>query len=116
MVNIGQSKDFQLWFDKLNFKEQAQVAARLERIKSNINLIIGGHKNEHNVSEALLQCLIEDDTESFIEILDSYLRVNRSLVAKRTDLSRSTVSLALSPRGNPTLKTIAKIVSESMRK
>lgn len=73
-------------------------------------------KNQHNVSEALLQCLIEDDTEAFIEILDSYLRVNRSQVAKKTDLSRSTVSLALSPKGNPTLKTIAKIVSEAVRK
>ena len=33
-------------------------------------------KNKKKVAEALLQCLIENDTESYMEILDSYLRVN----------------------------------------
>ena len=73
-------------------------------------------KNQKKVAEALFQCLMENDTEAYIEILDSYLRVNRSQVAKNTDLSRSTVSLALSKKGNPTLKTIAQIVHESVRR
>ena len=68
-----------------------------------------------NVGEALLQCLLENDTESFIEILDSYLRVNRSYISK-TGIARSTVQQALSKKGNPTLRTIAKIVHESARK
>ena len=33
-------------------------------------------ENENDVAAALLQCLIDNDSESFMEILDSYLRVN----------------------------------------
>ncbi len=62
------------------------------------------------VGEALLQCLIDNDTEAFMEILDSYLRVNKKRVAKNANLTRSTVQSAFSKNGNPTLKTIAKIV------
>lgn len=71
-------------------------------------------KNEKNVAEALLQCLIENDTDGYMDILESYLHVNRSQVSRNTNLSRSTVSSAFSKRGNPTLKTVAKIVHESM--
>lgn len=73
-------------------------------------------KKDKEVAAALFQCLIENDTEAFMEILDSYLRVNRSHVASNSGLSRSTVSLALSKRGNPTLKTIAKIIHESVHR
>ena len=38
----------------------------------------------------------------------------RSEIAKRSKLPRSTISLAFSRRGNPTLKTIAKIVHEAV--
>ena len=68
------------------------------------------------VSMALLECLIDNDTEAFIEILDSYLRVNRLHVAKNAKMSRSTVQQAFSKTGNPTLKTLAKIVHESSLK
>ena len=71
-------------------------------------------KDHQVIAEALLQCLIENDTEAFMEILDSYLRVNRTQVAENANLPRSTVSLAFSKRGNPTLKTIAKIVHEAV--
>ncbi len=67
-------------------------------------------KNHAKVGEALLECLIANDTEAFIEILDAYLKVNRSGVAKKAKLARSTVQQMFSKRGNPTLKTIAKIV------
>ena len=68
------------------------------------------------VGTALLECLIENDTEGFIEILDSYLRVNKLQVAKDANLSRSTVQQAFSKNGNPTLKTLAKIVHEAALK
>jgi DNA-binding phage protein len=61
-----------------------------------------------------LESLLQNDTEAFIEILDAYLKVNRSRVAKKTRLSRSTVQQALSKNGNPTLKTIARIAHESV--
>jgi DNA-binding phage protein len=65
------------------------------------------------VGAALLECLIDNDTETFIEILESFLRINKLQTAKKANISRSTVQLALSKSGNPTLKTLAKIVHES---
>lgn len=67
----------------------------------------------HKVVSALLECLIDNDTETFIEILDTYLRVNRLQVAQKANIARSTVQQALSKSGNPTLKILAKIVHEA---
>lgn len=69
--------------------------------------------DSEKVGAALLECLIDNDPETFIEILDSYLRVNRLQVARSAKMSRSTVQQAFSKDGNPTLKTLAKIVHES---
>jgi len=71
-------------------------------------------KDSDKVGAALFECLLENDTEAFIEILDGYLQVNRAQVAKKARMSRSTVQQALSKKGNPTLKTIARIVHESI--
>jgi DNA-binding phage protein len=68
------------------------------------------------VGAALLQCLIDNDTETYIEILESYLRMNKLQVAKKAKMPRSTVQLAFSKSGNPTLKTLAKIVHEASLK
>ena|SRR5437868_5309082 len=68
------------------------------------------------VGEALLQCLIDNDTATYIEILESYLRMNKLQVAKKAKMPRSTVQLAFSKSGNPTLKTLAKIVHEASLK
>lgn len=67
-------------------------------------------KDRAKVGAALFECLIANDTGTFIEILDEYLKVNRSYVAKQANLGRSTVQEVFSKKGNPTLKTIAKIV------
>ena len=71
-------------------------------------------KNRKEVAIALFLCLEENDPESFIEILDAYLDVNRSEIAERASLSRTTVQNAFSKRGNPTLRTIAQIVHEAV--
>lgn len=120
---------------RLTWKEQGQVNARLERktfkkrgfslddmpaLKANKKAKLRRHtpsqffKDFDKVGTALLESLIENDTEAFIEILDAYLKVNRAQVAKKAKMSRSTVQHALSKRGNPTLKTIARIVHESV--
>lgn len=70
-------------------------------------------KNKNEVAKALLECLIENDTETFMEILDSYLAINRTQIAQKTELTRATVTQAFSKKGNPTLKTIAKIVHKA---
>lgn len=71
-------------------------------------------KDFDKVGTALLESLVQNDPEAFIEILDAYLKVNRAQTAKKAKMSRSTVQHALSKKGNPTLKTIAKIVHESV--
>ena len=71
-------------------------------------------KSHENVAEALLQSLEENDAGAFLEILDAYLRVNRTKVAKEANISRTTVQNALSRKGNPTIRTIAKIVHRAI--
>ena len=67
-------------------------------------------KDQAKIGTAFLQCLIENDTEAFIEILDTYLIVNCSRVTRNAQIGRSTVQGVFSKKGNPRLKTIAKIV------
>lgn len=71
-------------------------------------------RNKNEVAKALLECLIDNDTEAYMEILDAYLCVNRTQVAHKTKLTRATITQAFSKKGNPTLRTIAKIVHESV--
>jgi DNA-binding phage protein len=71
-------------------------------------------KDHKKVALALFECLIDNDVEGFMEILDAYLRVNRRRVAKGAKLARSTVQLAFSGKGNPTIKTLAKIVHDAV--
>lgn len=85
--------------------------SRLEELKPREHF-----KDRKKIAEALFQCLVENDTEAFIEILDAYLDVNKSRVVQKTKISRSTVKVALSKKGNPTLKTIAHIVHATMNK
>jgi probable addiction module antidote protein len=71
-------------------------------------------KSHKKVAEALLQSLEDNDAGAFLEILDAYLQVNRTQVAHETLLSRTTVQKALSKTGNPTIRTIAKIVHQAV--
>lgn len=71
-------------------------------------------RNKKDVALALFQCLEDNDPESFVEILETYLEVNKAEIAKKTNLSRSTVQNAFSNRGNPTIRTIAQIVHKAV--
>ena len=71
-------------------------------------------KNRKKVSFALLKCLDKNGPESFTEILDAYLEVNHREIARKTNLSRTTVQNAFSHKGNPTIRTIAQIVHEAV--
>lgn len=62
---------------------------------------------------AIMQCLIENDTEGVMEIIESYLyAVNKTQFLKRANLPRST-TYNLFKRRNPTIKTLAKFMSAS---
>ena len=71
-------------------------------------------KSHEKVALALLTSLEEGDHEAFLEILDIYLKANRTKIAKQADMSRTTVQNALTKKGNPTIRTIAKIVHEAV--
>src|ERR1700678_171337 len=70
-------------------------------------------KSHEKVALALLTSLEEGDPGTFLEILNVYLSANRTKISKETKLSRTTIQKALSKNGNPTIGTIAKIVSQA---
>jgi probable addiction module antidote protein len=70
-------------------------------------------QNRDTIGKALLECLIDNEPKHFMEILESFVRVNKRCIAREAAISRATVHNAFSKRGNPTLKTIAKIVHQA---
>lgn len=62
---------------------------------------------------AVMQCLMENDTDGALEIIESYLyAVDRTQFLKDAKISRST-AYNVFKRRNPTIKTIAKIMHAS---
>ena len=69
--------------------------------------------NPENIGRAILECLENNDPEGVMEVIKIYLEtVNKSNLAKGSHLARSTLYDSLK-RKNPTVKTLAKIVSSS---
>ncbi len=63
------------------------------------------------VYDALIQSLRDGDAQAFKEILAAYLRVtNKEKFSARSNIPKRTLFRILSPKGNPTLESIAKIV------
>lgn len=80
--------------------------ARVRKVSSASRL-----KDEELVFRAFWQCLVEQDIESFKEILGSHLEaVNKESFAKKSRTSRRTLHRILSPEGNPTLKNISSVI------
>lgn len=70
-------------------------------------------KNPEIVARALWQCLVENDTEAFKEILRSHLEViNKDELARKAGIPRRTLFRMLSPEGNPTLDNLGKIIHQ----
>ncbi len=62
---------------------------------------------------AIWECLKNGDSEGVIEIIETYLEaVNKSYIAKKASVARSTVYQSLKG-GNPTIKTLAKLIHAS---
>src|SRR5690349_1593379 len=65
--------------------------------------------DEELISRAIWECLKEGDSEGMIEVIGIYLEaVNKTHIAKKASVARSTI-YALKG-GNPTVKTLAKVV------
>ncbi len=69
--------------------------------------------NKHLIANALWECLVQNDTEGFKEILKTHLElINKEQFSEKSGLSRRTLFRILSPEGNPTLENIGKIIHE----
>ena len=68
-------------------------------------------KDKKYVKEALFDCLLHDDLESFKEILRAHFEiVNKNQIIKKTGISKRTLYRSLSQTGNPIFKNISKLL------
>jgi DNA-binding phage protein len=69
----------------------------------------------NRMGAAIMECLLNNDTEGVLEILEGYLyAVNRTQFLKEAHVPRSTL-YNFFKRRNPTIKTLAKILHASAR-
>ncbi len=67
--------------------------------------------DEKSLAQALFLCLKDEDLESFKEILSAHLDAKvKTRLAKENGLSTRTMFEALSKEGNPSLKTLSKLI------
>jgi len=68
-------------------------------------------QDQELIFRALWECLIEEDLQSFKEILRAHLdAVNKLQLSRKLTPSRRTLHRILSPEGNPTLKNISSVL------
>lgn len=67
--------------------------------------------DEHTVGLAILECLQNNDPEGVIDVIKIYLNaLNKAKLIEKADIPKSTLYYSLKNK-NPTLKTLAKVVS-----
>jgi len=68
--------------------------------------------DENLIRNAIWECLVNNDSNGVMDVLDAYIEAisNKEVLCKKMDLSRSTFYNSLKEK-NPTLKTLAKLVS-----
>ncbi len=68
-------------------------------------------RDKNFVAQALFDALSEGDEEAALEIINAYVQaMKKTEIAKHEKMATSTVYHALSPKANPTLKTVAKLL------
>lgn len=66
--------------------------------------------SEHNMATAITECLINNDPNGVVDILEHYLNAsNKTDLLKKAHIPRSTMYQLLKNR-NPTIKTLAKLI------
>lgn len=68
-------------------------------------------RNKDLISQALWDCLLANDVQGFKDILKTHLElVNKENLANQIGIPKRTLFRLLSQEGNPTLKTISKLI------
>lgn len=63
------------------------------------------------IREALMQCMLDGDTEAFKDIVKAhYEATNTEKALKKVNLSKRTFYQAISEKGNPNLSTVMKMM------
>ncbi len=69
--------------------------------------------DQKNIGKAILECLQNNDPEGVMEVVSIYLEaLNKSKLREAGEIPKSTFYHSLKHK-NPTLKTLAKLVSSS---
>lgn len=72
--------------------------------------------NPDNVKEAIIDCLHDGDWDSLREVIQGYYEaMEYRRAVDKSKLSRRTYHQALSKDGNPTAKTLLKLISGVLR-
>lgn len=67
------------------------------------------------IGKAILECLINNDSEGVMEVIQIYLETkNKSKLSKEKNIPRSTLYNNLKAK-NPTIRTLAKYVSSNAK-
>ncbi len=70
--------------------------------------------NPEKIGGGIMECLLNDDPEGAMEIIEIYLdTVNRVQMARNSHIPRSTLYHSLKHK-NPTIKTLAKLMHASV--
>ena len=73
-------------------------------------------KNISKIGKLIIENLEANNPEGVIQILAQYLdNVNKVQSAQDLKISRSGLYKAIGPNGNPTIKTLAKILSTNIK-
>ena len=85
---------------------KVKADTKATRVSSAVRL-----KDQELIFRALWECLVEQDIDSFKEVLRGHLEVvNKQQFAKKSKISRRTLYRTLSAEGNPTLKSISNVI------
>jgi DNA-binding phage protein len=79
--------------------------AKLSKFSSSDYLL-----DESFVGKAMLECLLDNDAEGVIDLLNAHYRARSRLTASNSGLASSTFYHLLKSK-NPTLKTLARLMS-----
>ena len=100
---------------EIHMNKKTQEKTRVLREDANIKEYdpIKNLLDPKKLGAAVMQCLMENDTNGALEIIESYLyAVDRTQFLKNAKIPRST-AYNVFKRRNPTLKTIAKMMYAS---
>jgi DNA-binding phage protein len=97
-------------------KKSAKNISNL-RIKKGVDIIAYSPTqellNEKLIRDALWECLKNNDPDGVIDVLSAYFEAaNKNMLCQKTTIARSTLYHSLKEK-NPTLKTLAKLISVS---